>query len=65
MRFEGGTAGAKRLRLWESQMRPRCSDCCVGGGSTMEVPCQCLSSLLTKHPAVVLSILSSAPFAFT
>lgn len=31
----------------------------------MEVPCQCLSSLPTKHPAVVLSILSSAPVGFT
>lgn len=31
----------------------------------MEVPCQCLSSLPTKHPAVVHSILSSAPIAFT
>lgn len=31
----------------------------------MEVPCQCLSSLPTKHPAIVLSILSSAPIAFT
>lgn len=31
----------------------------------MEVPCQCLSSLLAKHPPVVLSILSSAPLSFT
>lgn len=31
----------------------------------MEVPCQCLSSLPTKHPTIVLSILSSAPTAFT
>lgn len=31
----------------------------------MEVPCQCLSSFPAKHPAVVLSILSSAPIAFT
>lgn len=31
----------------------------------MEVPCQCLSSLLIKHPAVVLSIPSSVPLHFT
>jgi len=31
----------------------------------MEVPCQGLSSLPTKHPAIVLSILSSAPIGFT
>lgn len=37
----------------------------VWGGSTMEVPCQCLSSFLAKHPSVVLSILSSAPLNFT
>ncbi len=30
----------------------------------MEVPCQCLSSLPTKRPTIVLSILSSAPIAF-
>lgn len=31
----------------------------------MEVPCQCLSSFLAKHPSVVLSILSSAPLSYT
>lgn len=30
----------------------------------MELPCQCLSSLPTKHPSAVLSILSSAPLSF-
>jgi len=30
----------------------------------MEVPRQCLSSFPTKHPAAVLSILSSVPFSF-
>lgn len=65
LRSGGGTGGAKRLRLWESQMRPRCADCCGRWGGTMEVPCQCLCSLSTKHPAVVLSILSSAPIAST
>lgn len=31
----------------------------------MELPCQCLSSLPTKHPSAVLSILNSAPLSFT
>lgn len=36
-----------------------------GRQSTMDVPCQCLPSFPTEHPATVPSILSSAPIGFT